>query len=62
MGDEVFNQLIDIGYDSFNSVMLLQTIGVILYVYLLQVLLIGIFALFVYLSKNKCGGNELLQK
>ena len=60
MEDEVFNQLIDVGYDSFNSIMLLQTIGVILFVYLLQVLFIGCVAIFVYLSKNKWGGSQLL--
>lgn len=62
MEDEVFNQLIDVGYDSFNSIMLLQTIGIILFIYLLQVLFIGSVALFVYLSKDRCGGSQFLSK
>ena len=57
--EEIFNQLVDIGYDSFNSVMLLQTLAVFVILYFLQVLFWAYLYIFVRLSKNRWGGQKL---
>lgn len=59
--DKVFNQLVDIGYDSFNSIMILQTLGVIVLFYFIQVLFCAQLLLFVRITKNKYGGQKRLE-
>ena len=56
--DTVFNQLVDIGYDSFNSIMMLQTLAVIVLFYFFQVFCWTLLKLFVWVTKNKYGGHE----
>ena len=35
ISDKVFNQIIDLGFESFNALMILNTLGVLLLLYLL---------------------------
>ena len=60
--ERIFNQLVDIGYDSLNNIMLLQTLAVVLFIYIIQISLLGLFTLFITLTKNKYGGKNLANK
>lgn len=54
--------MIDIGYDSYNSVMLLQTLFIILMLYFLQAFCIILLYYINKATKNKLGLQAFIQR
>lgn len=55
IGDELFNQIIDIGYESFNSLMNLNTLGIVLFAYILK---FSLWMFLMILSKTMCKSKQ----
>ena len=53
VGERIFSQIVDIGYESFNSIMLLNTIGIVLIIYLIKVFIWTALKVPAFLSKNE---------
>ena len=51
--DRIFGQIIDIDYESFNSIMLLNTLGILLIIYVFKVFLSIILKLILMLTKKE---------
>ena len=54
VGDRLFAQLVDIGYETFNALMILNTLGVVLFMYLFKVFILFILATMAFLSGSQC--------
>ena len=53
LSERIFAQLNDIGYETFNAVMILNTIGIVLVLYVIKVILLSLFASLAFMCKNK---------
>ena len=53
MMDQIFSQILDIGYDSFNYMVLLNTLAIMVMFYCLKVIIYNFLKLFIKITKNK---------
>lgn len=60
--DKIFFQIVEIGYECPNSIILLNTLAVVLLLYVLKFIILAQVSAFVFLTKGKYGGKKLKQK